>query len=361
MAYGRYLSELFGVSGVRHIRGTVTAIRPDPSGAVVELASGEKLRAAQTVLALGHFPPVDVPEVGAGVVEAGAYRRDPWGGAGPLPAPDLRPDLAVALIGTGLTSIDMLLSLRGSGHRGEITMISRHGLLSRGHAPFEPLSAPVLPLTTQPETLAYFKTFRKALREGCDWRAATDSLRSVSCALWEKLSFREKYLFRRHLFHYWSVSRHRMAPGIAATIRMELADGRLKVRRGYVQSVMRGRDGAVLTLRTGGGTACADFGRVINCTGPDTQYRRVVSPLLSGLFDNGLAREGDLGVALALDSDGRVMDASGVPHPSLYAIGPMRAGALFETTAIPEIRQQASDLAALVAADYGSDRRFLSA
>ncbi|NHN84854.1 NAD(P)-binding protein [Acetobacter musti] len=345
MTYGRYLRGQFGAAGVRHIRGTAISVRPDGDDVVVELAGGERLRAGRVVLAMGHFPPVDVPEVSAGVVESGAYLRNPWrGGVAPL-----SPDLPATLIGTGLTSVDMLLGLRESGHRGVVTMVSRHGLLSRGHAPYEARDASVIPPDAAPAALAYLCDFRKALREGCDWRAATDSLRGVSNGLWKRLSLREKRRFRQHLFHYWSVSRHRMAPEIAEAVRLDLREGRLVIRRAHVQSVVESGTGALITLRTAVGTERHEAGRVMNCTGPDTNYRRVASPLLAGLFDDGLARPGDMGVAFALDADGRVLDPAGVAHPSVYAIGPMRAGELFETTAIPEIRRQAFDLAGILA------------
>ena len=39
--------------------------------------------------------------------------------------------------------------------------------------------------------------------------------------------------------------------------------------------------------------------------------------------------------------DGRVIDASGIPQSRLTAVGPMLRAVLWETTAIPEIREQA--------------------
>jgi uncharacterized NAD(P)/FAD-binding protein YdhS len=40
-----------------------------------------------------------------------------------------------------------------------------------------------------------------------------------------------------------------------------------------------------------------------------------------------------------------VLDAKGRPSPGLFAIGPILVGERFETTAIPEIREQAESVA----------------
>jgi uncharacterized NAD(P)/FAD-binding protein YdhS len=46
-----------------------------------------------------------------------------------------------------------------------------------------------------------------------------------------------------------------------------------------------------------------------------------------------------------VDEHGAMVDYQGVASHSLFAIGPTRKGCLWETTAVPEIRQQTSDLA----------------
>jgi uncharacterized NAD(P)/FAD-binding protein YdhS len=70
--------------------------------------------------------------------------------------------------------------------------------------------------------------------------------------------------------------------------------------------------------------------------------------LLDGLFAGGDARPGPLGLGLAVDDDGRLLDRAGEPSDTLWALGPLRRGALLETTAIPEIREQAAALARIL-------------
>ena len=52
-----------------------------------------------------------------------------------------------------------------------------------------------------------------------------------------------------------------------------------------------------------------------------------------------------LGLGLRTDAEGSLVDVVGRSRPELLVIGPPRRGALFETTAVPEIRSQALHLA----------------
>ena len=83
-------------------------------------------------------------------------------------------------------------------------------------------------------------------------------------------------------------------------------------------------------------------------TGPDGDVRRVADPLLDQLLATGTARPGPLGLGLATD-DGRLLadreDAEGLP---VWTLGALRRGELWESTAIPEIRAQAAELAVRV-------------
>jgi uncharacterized NAD(P)/FAD-binding protein YdhS len=88
-----------------------------------------------------------------------------------------------------------------------------------------------------------------------------------------------------------------------------------------------------------------EAGTIIRCTGPTERLASLGDPLLDGLFRRGHARPGPLGLGLDVDSDGRVLDRDGRPSDSLWALGPLRRGALLETTSIPEIREQAAALA----------------
>lgn len=60
---------------------------------------------------------------------------------------------------------------------------------------------------------------------------------------------------------------------------------------------------------------------------------------------SGLARADPLGLGVDVDLDGRLVPYDGGPTPAPYVVGALRRGQWLETTAIPEIRQQAHHLA----------------
>jgi uncharacterized NAD(P)/FAD-binding protein YdhS len=95
--------------------------------------------------------------------------------------------------------------------------------------------------------------------------------------------------------------------------------------------------------------------RVLNCTGPETDWRRIEDSLIKSLLAEGLARPDELYLGLDVDSEGAMIDSSGSPSDSIYAIGPARKGCLWETIAVPEIREQASQLAEHLASRLGLD------
>lgn len=346
--FGRYIQWLAAsLSGLRHIRAEVVSYRDDPSGAALTLSDGTTLTVDRVVLATGNFDPAPLPGISSGAAMQGLYAHNAW-----VPGAfiHLDPDAPVTLIGSGLTAVDVLLRLREQGHRGMLTMLSRHAAIPQRHADHPPSARPAVPADTSATTLAYLRAFRAALASGTEWRTAIDSLRADTNALWLALPLREQRRFRRHLQRRWEVLRHRMAPPIADSIAAELAAGTLVLRAGSLAGIESQAGMAVVTSRKGGIVETHMAARVINCTGPDMRYERVASPLLRSLFEQGIATSGPHGSGFLCNAEGALLDAAGKPSPILFNLGPGRLGTLFESIAMPEIREQAFSLAKLLAA-----------
>lgn len=336
-----------------HIPATVLDLHRAGNGAHLLLDDGTTLQADYVVLATGNFDPAALPGVDDAATKAGAYCHNAWLSS---TYESLLQDAPVTLIGTGLTGVDVVLRLRELGHRGTITAISRHGVFPSRHTAYTPTSWAAIPAKTQPTCVAYLRALRAAVANGVEWRAAIDSLRATTNDLWLALPLREQKRFRRHLQRRWDVVRHRMAPPIADVIEAELAAGTLVIQEGHLAAVEMDGGAARVTFRKGDTIESLRTARVINCTGPSMNYRRVRSPLLASLFAQGIVTAGPMGGGFDTTRFGALVDADGKASGFLFNLGPGRLGTLLESIAIPEIRQQAVELAAILAGQIGKAR-----
>ncbi|MBA2254371.1 MAG: FAD/NAD(P)-binding protein [Chloroflexi bacterium] len=319
------------------------------SGGTVRLASGAAIEADRIVLALGNFPPSDPPVTDRWFYRDRRYVGSPWS---PAALVDLAPETPVLLIGTGLTMFDLIATLAARGHGGAIHVLSRRGLIPHVHrAPAAGCTAPV-PAPPAGGLRPLVRWLRAAARDaearGCDWRIVVDGLRPELQSLWRSMPIDERRRFLRHLRPYWEIHRHRLPPPILDTFEAARRAGRVTLHAGSLRS-FRAADGETaveveLALR-GGTTRSIIVGRVINCTGPTSEYRKLEHPLVRGLFAAGLATPDPLHLGLETADDGALVDAAGRPSRIIFAIGPVRKGSLWETTAVPELREQAVALA----------------
>lgn len=342
---------------LERVRGEVVDVAP---GATVRLSDGRAIAADQVVLALGPLdgaPPValpDDPRVISNPWEPGALR----GGD---------PDGTTLLIGSGLTAVDVALSVCGEGSRGRVVAISRGGCLPFEQLPGlrQPVPAPRLP--SEPATVDQLERwFRlhvgRARRAGHDWRDVIDGVRPHVTRLWQTLPLDQRRRYVRERSRAWELRRHRMAPEIAERMRALLTEGRLLVRAGRIVAVRAlPRTVEVLvgdTSRAGAerdGTRPEDLrtlrmDRVVLCAGPGGDVERSEAPLVRSLLDRGLATPDELGMGLQATPAGELLAADGDPQSWLHVLGPLRRGELWETTAVGEIRAQAQTVARAVAA-----------
>lgn len=352
--YGQYLEAVLrearegaapGVS-LEILQGEVVSLSQVGEGARVVLARGPALEASTVVLAVGNALPADLPVGDGGLYASHRYVRSPWM-EGALR--HVRPHHSVLLIGTGLTMVDTVLSLAERNHEGRIHALSRHGLLPQVHRPGVVAGPPVA--VDEPHRvrsiLGALRHQSQCLGEGGDWRAVMEALRPVTASLWRGLPEPERRRFLRHLRAFWDVHRHRMAPAVSDTLEQLQRAGVLRIHAARVRGFQLSDEGWVLArVRPRGVSREATFRvqHVINCTGPDASIGRG-HPLLRGLLESGLARSDALGLGLATDAEGALLDARGRASPVLFTLGPLRRGDLWETTAVPEIRGQALSLA----------------
>lgn len=357
LVYGQYADSLLREEIERHpgqferVEDEVVSVDRAGNRAQVNLRSGRTLLADKVVLALGHFPPGDLRFPGK-PAQSRHYVANPWTNRA---IGDLASNQSVLLVGSGLTSVDVVLSLRKHGFRGTIHIVSRRGLLPQVHKAISPW--PSFLDEKSPKTArALLRLIRAqveaAERLGGDWRSVIDSLRPFTQDIWRSLPRPDQQRFLRHLRPYWDVHRHRIASEIGTLLAAETMTGRIQTHKGRITKYLEDIDGVDVTYRERktGEPKRLYVNRVINCTGPEGDYRKVGHALLTNLLQRKMVRPDPLFLGLDVASDGALIDADGVASDILYTLGPVRKGGLWETIAVPEIRVQASELAALLLA-----------
>jgi uncharacterized NAD(P)/FAD-binding protein YdhS len=319
----------------------------------VRLEDGEVIDCTDVVIATGYSAPAD-PLAGMLPFDSPRYLRNPWQhvSAAEIPRTD-----SVLLIGTGLTMVDVALSLHRRGHLGVLHAISRRGLLPRGHSA-NPASLPIELREKLYSSLAcdsmrqLLRAVRQGIREaelaGLGWQATIDALRPLAQGIWRELGEPERRRFLRHLRPYFDAHRHRVSPGPAGTLASMLADGRLQVRTGRIADAADCGDMILVKQQLRGTSTVRSepYRWVINCTGA-TLGAVGAQSLEARLAAKGLLVADDNGLGYRCNGAGAVRGVHG-DVPGLYMIGPACRAESFEHTAIPELRRQAAELARVI-------------
>ena len=85
-------------------------------------------------------------------------------------------------------------------------------------------------------------------------------------------------------------------------------------------------------------------GRVINCTGPLPDITKLERPLIKNLINRKLIHADEMRLGIDALADGTVLNMDLSPSRHLFTIGSTLRGLLFESTAVPELRDQAKKL-----------------
>lgn len=340
---------------VARLHARAIDVEAGEEGFRVALDDGRSLVGRQVVLALGHAPSVLPMALNSAVL--GQRLVDPLA---PGALESLPREARLLLVGTGLTSVDALGRLETLGHQGRITCVSRHGrwpavhrVIAAAAAPAPAAASPIIDpiaLAASPRTaLRHVRAAVAALvREGGDWRAVIDALRPHTAPTWRAWDAAARRQALRHLRSPWDVHRHRMAPAAGAAVERLRVRVDVETRAARIISTGLAPDGGVaveMQRRGMPGTEALHVDAVLVGLAPVIAPSQRQDPLARALLGRGLVRDDAAGFGFDVDAEGRPLDASGRANPGLYAIGPLLRGRDWETTAVPEIREQALALA----------------
>ncbi len=358
LAYARYLGQVLDQASVRLEHGEVVGLTPGAPTRVT-LADGRVLAADALALATGQAPAALPEPLARALAPASATSEcilveNPWA-PGALGRLDTAKPERVLVVGSGLTGVDVALHLLA--RKAEVTLVSRHGQLPRRHRQCGPPAA--LESVTALDAACSLDEVRAAVRRdleaarggGMDWRQVIDALRPHTARLWHNLSWQDQRRFLREDRRQWDVLRHRMPPTVASAIDVALTSERLSTVAGEVVEA-RSSDGHwVVTLSTDDAPVTRRYDAIVAATGATWDRRALYSsPLWSSLLASGHATPHPSGLGVRTDAEGRLVDRQGEVLPNTVCVGAIRQGDLWESTAIPEIREQAAGAADLLAA-----------
>ena len=329
----------------------MVGLHRDGGASVSCSADGSALEVDRAVLCIGNFPRAAPFAPVAALDASPRFIGDPWDDAA---FARIGPGDSVVLVGTGLTMADVVIDLASRGHRGPLRAFSQRGLLPQVHQQTRAYPAflrrDALPATALGQLCLIKREVRRAAAAGFDWRSVLDT-----SGRWCRTSGRR--------------SRSRSAAGSCAGSALlgrappphgaRQCQSDRELRRAGSLAIAAARPEAVavaerqitLTSRPRGGGARftwqADW--LINCSGPECDYTRIDHPLIRCLLDAGSARPDPLRLGIDVGPDFALIAADGTPSAAMFALGPPTRGALWEITAVPDIRKQCAALASQLA------------
>lgn len=364
-AFGRYVNtQVRNLSpAVTHLRSKAVDASKTEGGYRISCDNGETVDAATLVLATCHAPPA-VPASLRSLQSHPRFFSDPWSGNA---LTSLAPSDRILIVGTGLTMADIVASLDQAGHRGKIAAISRRGLRPQPHT--DSMSLFEGDFTTPPVTQALAlcrlvrKTVSDAARDGLPWQIVLNRVHEQGQPIWQNLSTSARRQFLRHLRPYWDTHRFRIAPQVHERTERLIAYGMLDIRAASVRASYEALDIRASAARTNPAphTITVDlrerhsmewkpetFDAVMLATGP--AHAVTTDPLLSSMNMHGLLQADALGLGIAVDRSGRVINHRNRPDPHLFVAGPLARGTFGELMGVSDISAYAKKIAGHIAA-----------
>ncbi len=360
--FGRYMAGELADAMVANPSGSTLQVIADRAVDVADrgreialkLSGGGSLAADLLVVATGNSPP-SLPGPLAGLRDHPGVIADPWDLNRVEDLPRAAP---VLILGTALTTADIIVTLLRNGHEGPITALSRRGLVPQRQGPFGDMSAflerlkrPVPDFVERHGLLTSPAAILAAVRadagsmvaEGRHWRFAFDHLRDAAGVLWRGLDAAARRSVLAHAKAAYDTHRYRMAPQVMDRLDAARASGQLTFVAGRVLAARAKGSMIVVDWQPRGtrDTAHASFDGVINCTGPEARPERSGNPFLARLVATDLARSDPFGLGFDVDGACRALGAGG-RDGRIVVLGALTRGWFGDVIAVPQITVQIS-------------------
>ena len=321
---------------VSHIKASATGITSAGGIWHINLDNGSTAGAARVVLATGNPPPVWPFSEQIG--DTPTLIRVPWRGDW---AGSIESDARIVVIGSGLTALDALHTLRSRRHRGSITLVAPDGLLPPVQTGWSGANALEWPQGVRAS--GFLKFMRDTVGDipwqDTEWQRRFESLRYHISAAWQRLDPEDQERLMRRFGWLWSLARFRAGPQAHGSATHLLAEGQLEIVTDMVAGIATQDGGTHSVELAGGARIAADI--VINCSGAGRD------PLISSILDDGIAaRHATVRQRPAMTAELALLRTDGTPHHSMFGIGPMTSHVAGDVLGSASIARQARALAA---------------
>ncbi len=311
----------------------------------VVFASGNALHADHVILALGNFPPADLFATHNPVQNDPRYFASPWSDR---VYSDIKGDEDILLVGSGLTAVDIVLGLIVRKFRGKVTMLSRRGVFPLPHDLTHQAISITVPENYSPRKMLLWVRYLMRKNPEVPWSVIIDGLRPYTQKIWLQWIVSDKQYFLKKIRPYWEIARHRIPSASSERLNNMMEKGQLVLKKGTIEEASVSSNGIEILYRSESGLNSQVFQKVINCTGPESNYRKVRFPIIVDLIASGKVKIDELGLGIKCTPEGSIINDQGEVEQGIWCIGPMRKAVLWETTALRELREQSSALAAMM-------------
>ena len=372
--YGDYLQSLMhayvsaprpnGVT-IRYVDGEAVDVEPvTPGSAEVVLQDGQRLLAHKIILATGNEAPSVPPSFAtAAVAQHPGWVANPWLDWSTQLTGANR-DHDVVLLGTGLTAVDIMLTLLRQNWRGSITAVSRNALLPlphfaadermQGTEDWPPEGVELTGLTLQ-ELLGLFSVHAARVKTaGGHPSRLLGKIGPQVTHIWRNFDLADKKLFVSRYATRFKILRQLIAPSLHAELQQALASKKIAVIGSSVLSVEADKAQLCVQIQDAPAPLPARMLRadmVVNCLGPNVRMADTTSRILRNLLDKQLIEPDDMNMGIRVDTSLRALVHGQQVSPLVLAIGPLLRGTFWDSIALPNLRLQAVEVAQTILAE----------
>lgn len=229
-------------------------------------------------------------------------------------------DEKICLIGSGLTTVDIIVGLKNKNFGGKIFVISRRGNFPKKHFVGAHENPNFISVSDAKKGVLFLcLKVRKFLRSNSqfDLRHVVDSVRPITKDLWHNFDEKNKKLFLR-LLPYWNIFRHRAPANSIQIIEDMIAAGQLQLCSGGVKEIVQKYEKFVIKTKT----QQIETDYLVNCLGFEFNAKKY--PLLNQMMLCNL-----------LTQDLMMVRSN---NKNIHLLGGLNIGRDFECTSVPDLR-----------------------